>query len=81
VVLRVLPDSAAAAAGLKGARIARDGTIVPGDIIVAVEGKPVDSVGKLLGRLDDFKVGEVVRLTLLRGGAKVDARVTLQPGV
>ena len=80
VVLRVIPGSAAAAAGLKGARVAPDGTVLPGDIIVALEGKPVDSVGKLLARLDDYKVGDTVKLTVLRAGAKVEVAVTLQPG-
>ncbi len=81
VILRVAPGSAAEAAGLKGATLSRGGAIAPGDIIVAVEGKPVDSVGKLLGRLDDFKVGERVRITVVRNGAKTDLHVTLQPGV
>ena len=80
VILRVAPNSAAAAAGLKGATISRDGTVVPGDIIVAVEGKRIDSVGKLLGRLDDFKIGDTVRLTVLRAGTKVEVPVRLQPG-
>ena len=80
VILRVAPGSAAASAGLKGARISRDGSIVPGDIIVAVEGKPVDSVAKLDARLDDFKVGDTVRVTVLRNGTKIDIPVSLEPG-
>jgi len=77
----VAPGSAAEAAGLKGATISRDGAIVPGDTIVAVEGKPVDSVGRLLARLDDYQVGDTVKLTVLRDGKKVDVRVTLKAGV
>lgn len=80
VILRVTPGSAAASAGLKGASISRDGSIVPGDIIVAVEGKPVDSVAKLDARLDDFKVGDTVRVTVLRNGTKKDVTVSLEPG-
>jgi S1-C subfamily serine protease len=80
VILRVTPNSAAAKAGLKAATVARDGSLVPSDIIVAIQGQPVDSVGKLIGRLDDFKVGETVRLTVLRGGKKIEVRVTLQAG-
>jgi S1-C subfamily serine protease len=79
VVLGVQPGSAAAAAGLRGSKIERD-EFTPGDIIVAVDGKPVASVGDLLGRLDDHRVGEAVALTLLRDGRKIQARVTLQPG-
>jgi S1-C subfamily serine protease len=80
VILRVQPGSAAAAAGLKGAALTSDGGIVPGDIIVAVEGKPLDSLSKLVARLDDFKVGDTVKVTVLRNGKKVEVPVTLQPG-
>ena len=80
VILRVAPDSAADKAGLAGAAVAPDGSIVPGDIIVAVEGKQVDSVARLLARLDDFKVGDTVTVTVIREGKKRDVRVTLQPG-
>lgn len=80
VILRVSPGSAAAAAGLKAASLARDGSVIPGDIIVAVEGKTVDSVGKLNAYLDDFKVGDTVRVTIIRAGSKKEVSVTLQPG-
>lgn len=79
VILRVAPRSAAAAAGLEGTTVMRDGSIVPGDIIVEVEGKPVSSVGRLLSRLDDFNVGDTVKLTVLRGRSRMDVRVQLQP--
>ncbi len=80
VILRISPGSAAEAAGLKGATVSRDGGIVPGDTIVAIAGKPVDGVGKLLSTLDDHKVGDVVKVTVLREGKKVDVDVALQPG-
>jgi S1-C subfamily serine protease len=80
VILRISPGSAAEVAGLKGATVARDGGIVPGDTIVAIGGKPVNGVGKLLSTLDDHKVGEVVKVTVLREGKKVDVDVALQPG-
>lgn len=80
VILRVLPGSAAAAAGLQGASAGRDGGLVAGDIIVAVEGKAVSSVASLGGRLDDFQVGDTVKLTILRAGKRQEVPVTLQPG-
>jgi S1-C subfamily serine protease len=54
--------------------------IVPGDIITAVDGKPVDSVGKFAARLDEFKAGDRIRLTLLRQGRSVEVSLTLQQG-
>lgn len=80
VILRVQEGSAAAAAGLRGAKLLPDGSIMAGDIILAVEEKPVDSVGRLLSRLDDFKVGDTVRLTILRDGKRQTVSVTLQAG-
>ena len=80
VVLRVAPDSAAAKAGLRAATIGRDGSVMPRDIIVAMQGQPVESVGKLIGRLDDFRAGETVRLTILREGRRIEVPVVLQPG-
>jgi len=80
VILRVSPGSAAEQAGLKGATITPDGGIVPGDIITAVDGKPVDTVSRLLARLDDFSVGDTVKITVLRGGRTLEMAVALQPG-
>jgi len=79
-VLSVAPGSAAAQAGLRGARIAGDGSFVAGDVIVGIQGQPIVAVGQLLGRLDDFKVGDTVRLEVLREEKKVGVAVTLQPG-
>jgi S1-C subfamily serine protease len=81
LILRVAPDSAAAAAGLKGAAVSSDGAIVPGDSIVAINDQPIDTVASLLSRLDDFQVGEQVKVSVLRAGKKEDVMVTLQPGV
>lgn len=80
VILRVNNGSAAAEAGLQGVTITRSGGIVPGDIVVAVEGKPVESVSKLIARLDDFRVGEKVKLTVIRQGKPTAVAVVLEAG-
>jgi S1-C subfamily serine protease len=80
VVLRVAPGSAAAAAGLRGVNIEPDGRIVRGDIIVAIDGVEVDSVARLVGRLDEHQVGDTVRLTVLRDDRRIEVNVRLQPG-
>ena len=79
VVLRVHPGSTAEKAGLKGVTETPKGVIL-GDIIVAVNGKDVYSVQKLLTRLDDHKVGDAIQLTVVHQGEKRDLTVTLQPG-
>jgi len=79
-VLRVQPGSAAEQSGLRAARIAPDGTFVAGDIIVGLDGRAVTGVGELLGRLDDYKVGDTVKLQVRRNGGTTDVPVTLEPG-
>ncbi|MBI3480432.1 MAG: trypsin-like peptidase domain-containing protein [Nitrosomonadales bacterium] len=80
VILRVQPGTSAGAAGLKGIVQTNKGEIVPGDIITAIEGKPVDSVGKLVALLDDYKVGDKVKLSVLRQGKTREVQVILQSG-
>jgi S1-C subfamily serine protease len=79
-VLRVPPRSAGARAGLRGVRIGPRDSIIPGDIIVAVDNKEVDSSALLLARLDDYKVGDVVKLTVWRAGKRITIPATLQQG-
>ncbi|MCX7896912.1 MAG: trypsin-like peptidase domain-containing protein [Rhodocyclaceae bacterium] len=79
VVLRVRPDSAAEKAGLRGIQLAPDGLVL-GDVIIALDGQPVDSVGKLLARLDERKIGDVVKLSVWRDGKTVEISVSLEPG-
>jgi S1-C subfamily serine protease len=80
-VLVAAKGSGADAKGFRGARLLRDGSVVPGDVIVAVEGKSVESVGQLLARLDDYKVGDTVRISVLRGKSKTEISAVLQPGI
>jgi S1-C subfamily serine protease len=79
-VLRVRPGSAAAAAGLEGIRTLSNGTIRPGDVILGVDGRSIDSVARLLSRLDDYAVGDTVRLKVLRGNQEREVAVRLQAG-
>jgi S1-C subfamily serine protease len=78
-VLRVTPGSAAQKAGLVGVELTPQG-IVPGDRIISIDGAAVDDVAKLLARLDDKKVGDVVVLSVERAGKAREVRVELQPG-
>jgi S1-C subfamily serine protease len=79
-VLRVTLGSGAEAGRLRGVRTRDDGSVEPGDVITGVEGRRVASVGKLLGRLDEYQAGESVTLDALRDGEEIEVTVTLQPG-
>jgi S1-C subfamily serine protease len=79
-VLRVEPGSNADAAGLRGAQVGSDGEIVPGDIILAVNGERVGGVSALLARLDEQRIGDTVALTIWRGGREVEIGVVLGAG-
>jgi S1-C subfamily serine protease len=80
VILRVPSGTSASVAGLKGIVQTRKGEVIPGDIITAIEGKPVESVSKLVALLDDYKVGDKIRLGVLRQGKTREVQVILQSG-
>jgi S1-C subfamily serine protease len=78
-VLRVGHGSGAEKAGLRALHLDAAGRPVPGDIVKAVEGKEVDSVPRLLARLDDFQIGDTVTLEILRNGKSIKVPVRLEP--
>ena len=62
----VVPNGPAAQAGIK-----------QGDIIVSIEGSPIDTEHPLDSVLTQFAPGRTVTLGVLRNGQKMDVRVTL----
>ncbi len=80
LVLGVAEASAAEKAGLRGTRRnALTGEVVLGDIIVAVDGKPVKDANDLYKHLDDKEVGDSVKLTVRRDAKDSELEVELQP--
>ncbi len=77
LILGVQPGSSAAKAGLRGTKQMRGGLVL-GDIIVAVDGKPVADAASLQDALERHKIGEQVTLTLLRDGGRVDMHLPLE---
>jgi S1-C subfamily serine protease len=77
LVRDVYRGTGAAEAGLRGTTLAR-GQVIPGDIIQEIDGKPVKSVGDLLGRLGSYKPGDTVTLTVWREDKTRSLRVRLQ---
>jgi S1-C subfamily serine protease len=77
VVSRVDPGSGAARAGLQGLRRAGFGRVELGDVVLAVEGQPVNSSDALLVAIEGKKAGDTVRVEVLRGNRRVVVPVQL----
>jgi S1-C subfamily serine protease len=78
LVLQVEPGSTAEEAGIRGTRIIDEGSLVPGDIILAVGKRRVKDSSDLRSALEDHEVGDEVTLRLLRNGKVVELPVVLQ---
>ncbi len=78
VVLQVQSGSAAEAAGLRSTRVDADGEVIPGDVILAVAGIPVDSIPGLLSALDEQHIGDEIALRIWRDGREIEVSVVLQ---
>nr|KYP40795.1 hypothetical protein KK1_037839 [Cajanus cajan] len=78
LVLLVPANSVAAKAGLNPTTRGFAGNIVLGDIIVAVDNKPVKSKAELLKALDEYNVGDKVVLMVQRGSEKLELPVVLE---
>lgn len=77
IVRSVNPDSPAARAGLEGLSTSRSGRLLLGDIITAVDGKPVRTLDDLLHAFEDAGVGARVTLTVERDGRRRQVAVPL----
>ncbi|MBM3284816.1 MAG: PDZ domain-containing protein, partial [Candidatus Aminicenantes bacterium] len=78
LVVDVEPQGAAARAGILPTRYDEAGNVVLGDIITAIDGKQVRSTDDLYKILDNYQVGDEVRVDILRGGRKRTLTVKLQ---
>ncbi len=80
VLLRYVPvDSAAYRAGLRGPQRRRaDGAILRGDVIVAVNGEPIENEDDLFNAFDAFGVGDEVEITYVREGRLRTVPIVLQ---
>jgi S1-C subfamily serine protease len=77
LILEVLPNTTAEKAGLQQTK-RKDGRIALGDLIVAVDGREVQTSDDFYRVIDEHAVGDTVRLTVLREGKKVDVDVKLE---
>ncbi len=82
LVVDVVPDSPADKAGLRGSdrQVTVEGQSVPvgGDVIVAIDGQPVNGIDDLVTYLGRHtEAGQKVTLTVLRHGKEETVKVTL----
>jgi S1-C subfamily serine protease len=80
LIIRVMPSSPAEKAGLRPTRRDANGRIQLGDVIVAVNGQPVEKANDLFDLIGQHQAGETVTLTVERNGQKMDVKVTLDGG-
>ncbi|MGY3233139.1 MULTISPECIES: S1C family serine protease [unclassified Bradyrhizobium] len=73
IILRTLPGSPAAQAGIEG--VSEEGVIR--DIITDANGKPVHSMEELTSILDDVGIGKELELTIDRAGQTRTVKVTV----
>ncbi|MGN6380942.1 MAG: S1C family serine protease [Gaiellales bacterium] len=81
LIARVVPGSPAATAGLRGGSTTAtmSGTTyeLGGDVIVALDGKPISQSTQLADAISARKPGQKVTLTIIRDGKQQDVSVTL----
>ena len=78
VVNRVTPGSAADKAGIRGMNVDTLGGRVLGDIITAIDNTPIKDFDDISNALDQYKVGDIVSVTVYRDSKPVKLRVKLQ---
>jgi S1-C subfamily serine protease len=76
LIVKVSPNAAAAKAGLRGTQ-RQAGRIELGDVIVALDGKPINDSSDLRSALEQYKPGDTVTLTIVRNDHRMDVKVTL----
>lgn len=76
MVIEVAPDGPAAKAGMQSLKWGSDGQF-QADLIVAIEGKKVNSLGELVHELSQHRPGSEVTFAVLRGQLELDFQLTL----
>ena len=76
-IVQVVPNGPASRAGLQAFRRARDGGVLPGDVVTAVDGQPVKDLDDVLTLLEARQPGDTVTLTIWRAGRTRQQRVEL----
>jgi S1-C subfamily serine protease len=81
LIQSVNPGSAAESAGLRGPRrrvlIGLDDIGIGGDLIMAIDGRPIDRYDALTRALNRKRAGDIIELLIFRAGRTMKLKVTL----
>jgi len=77
LIVYVIAEGPAAKAGLRPTTQDARGQIRFGDVIVAIDGKRIETVNDLYLVLGEYQIGDRVTVTVLRPGGSYEAAVTL----
>jgi S1-C subfamily serine protease len=81
LIQEVLPNGAAAKAGLRGGNQrlyqGNEPVMLGGDLIVGIDGQPVETPQDLSAALNAHRAGDTVSVTIFRGQRRLNVRVTL----
>ena len=78
LIIEVDKGSAAEAAGLRSTQVDAKGGVKLGDVIVAIDGERIETSDDLFNAMEKHAVGDVVKVTVLRGETRLSMAVTLQ---
>jgi S1-C subfamily serine protease len=78
LVIGVDPKGAAAKAGIAATRYDEEGNLVLGDTIISIDGKQISSTNDLYKILENYQVGDKIRVEVMRSGRKRTLTITLQ---
>jgi S1-C subfamily serine protease len=81
LIVQVVPGGAADRAGLRGgterAYLGNQMILLGGDLIVAIDGQPVQDQQDLMDVMNKHRAGDTVTVTIYRGQRRMQVRVTL----
>ena len=81
LIVQVVPGGSAERAGLRGgnqrAYLGNTPIMLGGDLIVAIDGQPIEDQRDLSDLMNQHRAGDAVTVTIYRGKTKMDVKVTL----
>ncbi len=81
LIVQAVPGGAADRAGLRGgserAYLGNTPIMIGGDLIVAIDGKPIETQQDLAQVMNNHRAGDTVKVTVYRGKKKLEVEVTL----